>query len=85
MRKFIGRLLIFPIKLYQRFISPLLPRTCRYYPSCSNYSIEAIEKYGPFWGSIKAVSRIMRCHPLFPGGYEPVEKGWPHIKESDKK
>jgi len=64
--------LILPIRLYQRLISPLLPRRCRFYPTCSQYAIEAIAKHGPARGSWLALRRILRCHPLHPGGYDPV-------------
>ncbi|WP_422446249.1 membrane protein insertion efficiency factor YidD [Thermoanaerobacterium sp. DL9XJH110] len=60
------------IKLYRRYISPLKPRTCRFYPSCSDYAIRAIEKYGLIKGGLKALWRILRCHPFNPGGYDPV-------------
>lgn len=57
---------------YQRFLSPLLPRVCRFYPSCSTYASEAIERHGAWRGGILAVRRIARCHPFHPGGYDPV-------------
>lgn len=57
---------------YQRLLSPLLPRACRFYPSCSTYAAEAIERYGPARGLFLAVRRILRCHPFHPGGYDPV-------------
>jgi len=60
------------IMFYRKFISPLKPRTCRFYPTCSQYAIESIEKQGVLKGSIKAVKRILRCHPFNPGGYDPV-------------
>jgi putative membrane protein insertion efficiency factor len=60
------------IRLYQIFISPLLPSACRFTPSCSHYGYEAIQKYGFFKGGWLAVKRIGRCHPLHPGGYDPV-------------
>ncbi|HNY16422.1 MAG TPA: membrane protein insertion efficiency factor YidD [Treponemataceae bacterium] len=60
------------IRLYQRFISPLLPSACRYYPTCSAYAYEAIKKYGPMKGFVLSVKRIMRCHPFHEGGYDPV-------------
>ncbi len=60
------------IKFYRKFISPLLPPSCRFYPTCSEYSMEAISKFGAFYGSILAVKRISRCHPFNPGGYDPV-------------
>jgi putative membrane protein insertion efficiency factor len=69
------RLLIAPIRFYQRFLSPL-KRTpsCRYLPTCSSYAIEAIERRGVVVGSFKALLRLLRCNPLFSGGYDPVER-----------
>ncbi|HBG01701.1 MAG TPA: membrane protein insertion efficiency factor YidD [Firmicutes bacterium] len=59
------------IRWYQRYISPLLPRSCRFYPTCSEYSRQAIIKHG--WkGLWLAIKRIGRCHPWHPGGYDPV-------------
>ncbi len=66
------RLLVGMITLYQRFISPALPSRCRFYPTCSQYSKEAILKHGPVKGGYLAVRRILRCHPLNPGGHDPV-------------
>ncbi|MBO5604525.1 MAG: membrane protein insertion efficiency factor YidD [Acidaminococcaceae bacterium] len=66
-------LMISLIRLYQLFISPLLGNNCRYYPTCSQYAIEAIEKKGIIKGSWMAVKRICRCHPWHDGGYDPVE------------
>jgi len=60
------------IRAYQRFLSPLLGPRCRFYPSCSHYAAEAIERHGPVKGSCLALCRIVRCHPLNPGGYDPV-------------
>ena len=60
------------IKLYQKIISPLLGANCRFYPTCSQYALEAIEKYGFFKGGWMALRRILRCHPFHPGGYDPV-------------
>ncbi len=60
------------LKLYRRILSPLLPRSCRFYPSCSEYAVEAIERHGILGGGAKAMSRIMRCHPWHSGGYDPV-------------
>ena len=60
------------IRGYQRFISPLFPPSCRYYPTCSNYSVQAIQKHGVIKGSIMGISRILRCHPFVKGGYDPV-------------
>jgi hypothetical protein len=60
------------IRLYQSTLSRVLPPTCRFYPSCSQYSYQAIRRYGPWRGGWLAVKRIARCHPLNPGGYDPV-------------
>jgi uncharacterized protein len=64
--------LIFFVRAYQVGLSPLLPASCRYFPSCSAYAIEALEKHGAFKGAWLAVRRIARCHPFRPGGYDPV-------------
>lgn len=60
------------IRFYQIFISPLKPPTCRFYPTCSAYAIEAIQKKGPVKGTWLAIKRIAKCHPFNPGGYDPV-------------
>ncbi|MBW3587363.1 MAG: membrane protein insertion efficiency factor YidD [Cyanobacteria bacterium 0813] len=65
-------LLIGLIRGYKMGISPYLPNACRFQPSCSQYAIEAIERFGPARGSSMAVKRILRCHPFHPGGYDPV-------------
>lgn len=64
--------LVLMIRGYQLWVSPLLPAACRYYPTCSAYAIEALEKYGPVTGSWLAIRRIARCHPFHAGGYDPV-------------
>ena len=64
--------LIFLVRGYQVVLSPLLPPACRYYPSCSQYAIEALEKHGALRGGWLAARRIARCHPFRPGGYDPV-------------
>lgn len=66
-------LLINGIRFYQRYLSPLKPApTCKYYPTCSAYAMEAIEKYGALKGTMLAVWRILRCNPFSKGGYDPV-------------
>lgn len=60
------------IRIYQIFISPLFPPSCRFVPTCSAYAFEAIRKHGPFRGLFLAVKRILKCHPLHPGGFDPV-------------
>ncbi len=70
----IGGLLIGAIRFYQRFISPLKPPSCRFYPTCSNYAIEAIKRFGPIQGSLMAVFRVLRCGPWSAGGYDPPVK-----------
>lgn len=60
------------IKGYQYTLSPLLGPTCRFYPSCSEYAYQAIQRYGACKGSYLAVKRILKCHPFHPGGYDPV-------------
>ncbi|MGL5078471.1 MAG: membrane protein insertion efficiency factor YidD [Waterburya sp.] len=66
------KLLLWLIKGYRHFISPLFPPTCRFQPTCSQYALEAITVHGTFKGSWLAVTRILRCHPFHPGGYDPV-------------
>lgn len=65
-------ILLFLIRCYRRFISPLFPPCCRFYPTCSTYAMQAIEKYGAAKGGWLAFKRIMRCHPFHDGGYDPV-------------
>jgi len=67
-----GAVAIGLVRGYQRFISPLLPRVCRFTPSCSQYMIEAIRKKGLVRGGLLGLWRILRCNPLFPGGHDPV-------------
>lgn len=72
LRQLPRRLLALPIHGYQRFISPALPPSCRYSPTCSQYALEAITKYGAIKGSWLAMRRLVRCHPFHPGGFDPV-------------
>jgi putative membrane protein insertion efficiency factor len=66
------RLAIASIRFYQRFLSPLKGASCRFYPSCSEYSILSLQKHGLMLGFIKALLRLAKCHPFHPGGYDPV-------------
>jgi hypothetical protein len=66
------RLLLLLVQFYRSCISPLLPPSCRYYPTCSAYAMEAIERYGARRGGWMALRRILRCHPFHAGGYDPV-------------
>jgi putative membrane protein insertion efficiency factor len=67
----LGALLIGLVRIYQLVISPWLGKNCRYVPSCSQYMILSVQKYGVFRGGFKGLRRILRCHPLHPGGYDP--------------
>jgi putative membrane protein insertion efficiency factor len=66
------KILIFIIRLYQIFLSPLLGKNCRFAPTCSSYAIKAIDKHGAIKGTRLAIIRILKCHPFNPGGYDPV-------------
>ena len=68
----VSRVLILPIRLWQKTFSAVLPPSCRFSPSCSAYAIEALQRHGPVRGSWLAVRRIGRCHPWGPSGYDPV-------------
>ncbi len=68
----VKKILIAAIRFYQRFISPLLPPSCRFTPTCSEYSRQALENYGLGRGLWLSLKRILRCHPFCPGGYDPV-------------
>lgn len=65
-------LLIWMIRLYKAVISPLLPPSCRFFPTCSEYAVEALKKHGLFFGVYLSVRRILRCNPFCRGGYDPV-------------
>ncbi len=65
--------MILLIKIYQKFISPLKPASCRFYPSCSEYMIQAVQKYGIIKGSFLGIKRILKCNPYHPGGYDPLK------------
>ena len=66
--------LVWGVRGYRLAVSPLLPPSCRFTPTCSNYAIEALERKGLFTGIRMAAWRLLRCHPFHPGGYDPVER-----------
>lgn len=65
--------LLLPIELYRRVVSPFIAPRCRYYPTCSNYAVEALKTYGPIKGTILAAWRVVRCNPFSDGGFDAVE------------
>ena len=67
-------LLLYTLRFYRRFISPFFPPICRFYPTCSQYTLEAIETYGVLKGCWTALKRLSKCHPYHPGGYDPLTK-----------
>ncbi|MCQ2230075.1 MAG: membrane protein insertion efficiency factor YidD [Bacteroidales bacterium] len=71
-RKGVLALLVGMVRFYQKFISPMTPPSCRYTPTCSQYAIEALKKYGPLKGLWLTIKRLMRCHPWGGHGYDPV-------------
>ena len=70
--RLVNRVLLGMVRGYQYVISPLMPPSCRFVPSCSQYAIEALRRYGPLKGGWLALKRILRCHPLGSSGYDPV-------------
>ncbi|MFT7614370.1 MAG: putative membrane protein insertion efficiency factor [Parvicellaceae bacterium] len=72
MRKIINTIFIFPVRLYQWFISPFYPSTCRHEPTCSQYTVEAINEWGPLKGVWLGIRRLSKCHPLGSWGPDPV-------------
>ncbi len=81
----IKRFLLFLIRLYRRYLSPLKTVHCPYTPTCSAYGMEAIEKHGALKGSLLAAWRILRCNPFSHGGYDPVPDQFPKIRIHGKK
>ncbi len=71
-RPIIYKVVVLPIYLYQKVLSSFSPGCCRFYPSCSNYAIDAIFEYGLLKGIFLSLWRLLRCHPLSPGGYDPI-------------
>ena len=71
-RRLLTALLLLPIYFYQRCISPLMPPSCRFTPTCSEYAVQALRKHGPLKGLYLTVRRLLRCHPWGGSGYDPV-------------
>lgn len=69
----LSRLVVVPLRIYQRLLSPLLGARCRYYPSCSEYAAQAIERFGILRGLVLAAWRLLRCNPWSRGGFDPVD------------
>ena len=72
LRHFFQTLSVALIRAYQIFVSPFLPRCCRFTPTCSEYTLAAIRLHGPLRGGLLGLRRLLRCHPFHPGGYDPV-------------
>lgn len=70
--KFVNYLLIGLVQFYRYALSPLKPSTCRFYPTCSMYMLQALQRYGPLKGSYLGIKRILKCHPFHKGGYDPL-------------
>ncbi|MBE2189063.1 MAG: membrane protein insertion efficiency factor YidD [Desulfobulbaceae bacterium] len=78
MGNYLKYLIILPIKFYKKFISPMLPPSCRFYPTCSQYTIESVETWGIVRGTWLSIKRISKCHPLHRGGFDPVPERCNH-------
>lgn len=84
MGTFASRVVLAPVRFYRRFVSPLKPvPSCRFHPTCSAYAIEAVERHGVLRGGWLALRRIGRCHPLHPGGFDPVPQAHSHEVSSE--
>jgi uncharacterized protein len=68
------------VRFYRRFISPLKPPTCRFYPTCSHYALESLERHGAMWGLYLSIRRILKCHPFHPGGLDYVPQERPKVR-----
>ena len=73
LNRYLSKLLIYLVRFYQKYISPLKGPTCRFYPTCSQYSIESIRKYGALKGIYLTIRRLLKCHPFHSGGYDPLK------------
>ncbi len=73
LNNYLTNICIYLVNFYRKFISPLKGPTCRFYPTCSQYSLEAFKKYGLIKGMFLTIKRILKCHPFHPGGYDPLK------------
>ena len=71
--KFLTCICIYIVRFYRKYISPIKGPTCRFYPTCSQYSLEAFNKYGLIKGIFLTIKRVLKCHPFHPGGYDPLK------------
>ncbi|SER92983.1 membrane protein insertion efficiency factor YidD [Psychrobacillus sp. OK032] len=71
------QIIIAIFRFYQKFISPLTPPSCRFYPTCSHYGVEAVQRHGAIKGGYLTIKRISKCHPFHKGGIDPVPEKWP--------
>lgn len=74
------QILLVGVRFYRRFISPLKPPTCRFYPTCSCYALEALERHGALWGTYLTLRRLLKCHPFHPGGIDYVPTQRPRVR-----
>jgi putative membrane protein insertion efficiency factor len=81
-KKVLSEIFVLIVRFYQIFISPLFPQTCRFYPTCSHYTIEALQKHGFIKGLYLGGKRILKCNPLHPGGHDPVPEFFSFLKKS---
>ena len=75
------KIIILLIRVYQKIFSPLKPPCCKFYPTCSTYTIQAIIRFGLLKGLLLSIKRILSCHPWSYGGYDPVPPDWPGLKD----
>ncbi len=85
LKKLLTQILLLPVHFYRHFISPLTPPSCRYTPTCSQYTIEALRKHGPFKGMYLSVKRILSCNPWGGSGYDPVPEPKPKKQKTSRK
>lgn len=85
MKKLLTQFFLLPVRFYRRFISPLFPPVCKYYPTCSAYTVTALTRFGPIKGTWLAIKRIFRCNPWSLGGIDPVPEQYHYFQKLRKK